>query len=143
MKVKEIQEQVTAGMREWQKVENRSLVSTSAVLEKTANRVIRLVMQIIQRDSLLHYEIQQWMIDSLEREATAIPLEELTGVSEMIQRHVEMERKMVASAEELLALIAGKQMHLHEYLLNFLLEDERKHTRLLERLEGLKTAILP
>jgi hypothetical protein len=143
MKMKEIQKQVAARMKQWQKVENGSMVSTGKVLARTDNKLIRLVMQVIQSDSLMHYEIQQWMIDSLEKEATAVAPDDLTGIWNLIQRHVEMERVMVASAEDLLGLISGKRMVLHEYLINFLLDDERKHTALLERLEGLKRGFLP
>ena len=143
MKMKELQEQIVSKMKEWQRIENGSLVSTSAVMEKTENPLVRLVMEIIQRDSVIHYAIQQWIVESIEEGTTILTYNELNRVWEMVERHIDMEKRMVASAEEMLALISGKKMVLYEYLLNFLLEDERKHTHLLERLEGIKKGFLP
>ena len=143
MKMKELQEQIASKMKEWQRIENGSLVLTSAVMAKTENPLVRLVMEIIQRDSVIHYAIQQWIVESIEEGATILTYNELNRVWEIIGHHIDMEKRMVASAEEMLALISGKKMVLYEYLLNFLLEDERKHTHLLERLEGLKKGLLP
>ena len=58
MSTKEIQDQIVKNMQEWKKVENASVASTGKVIEKTENPIIRLIMEIIQRDSQMHYRIQ-------------------------------------------------------------------------------------
>ena len=52
MSTKEAQEKIVANMRRWQRVENASVASTGQIIEKTDNPIVRLVMEIIQRDSL-------------------------------------------------------------------------------------------
>ncbi|MCK4302400.1 MAG: hypothetical protein KAW91_06475 [candidate division Zixibacteria bacterium] len=53
-------------MRRWRKIENAAVASTAGVLEKTENPIVRLIMEIIQRDSQRHYRIQDMIADSLE-----------------------------------------------------------------------------
>ena len=64
-KRKEAQEKLVATMKIWQKVENSSVAATGRVIEKTENPIIRLVMEIIQRDSQMHYRVQGWIADAL------------------------------------------------------------------------------
>ena len=66
MSIKALQKELAASMRRWQKIENSAIVSTGLVMEKTENPIIRLVMEVIQRDSQMHYLVQQWIADSLE-----------------------------------------------------------------------------
>ena len=44
---KQVQQDLIANMRSWQKVENSSVASTGRVIEKTENPIVRLVMEII------------------------------------------------------------------------------------------------
>jgi hypothetical protein len=50
---------------------------------------------------------------------------------------------MIEAAQESLDLIAGKNLVLHEYLLNYLQEDEKKHLEMMEGLEKLKKHMHP
>ena len=59
--MKEAQQDLLANMQSWQKVENASITSTGRVMEKTENPIVRLVMEIIQRDSHMHYRVQEWI----------------------------------------------------------------------------------
>lgn len=143
MTIKKLQKELVVSMRRWQKIENSAIVSTGYVMEKTDNPIIRLVMEIIQRDSQMHYLVQQWIADSLEVKTVTLTPDELKKVWGLLERHIEIERSMVAIVEEALGAIEGKKMYLQEYLLKYLREDEAKHTRLLEWLEGLKKGMLP
>lgn len=143
MTIKKLQKELAVSMRRWQKIENSAIVSTGYVMEKTDNPIIRLVMEIIQRDSQMHYLVQQWIADSLEVKTVTLTPDELKKVWSLLDRHIEIERSMVAIVEEALGAIEGKKMYLQEYLLRYLREDEAKHTSLLESLEGLKKGMLP
>ena len=66
MSTKELQQEILSTMKRWQKIEFSALASTGQIIEKTDNPVVRLVMEIIQRDSQMHYRIQEWIADSLE-----------------------------------------------------------------------------
>jgi hypothetical protein len=143
MSTKEIQEQVVDNMRRWQKIENASVASTGRVIDKTENPIVRLVMEIIQRDSQMHYRVQELIADSLSTTAISLTPEELGGVWELIEEHINLEKKTVEMAEEALGAIKGKKMVVQEYLLQYLLEDENKHNHVLESLATIKKGMYP
>ena len=143
MTIKDLQKELAASMRRWQKIENSAIVSTGFVMEKTENPIIRLVMEIIQRDSQMHYLVQQWIADSLESKTVSLSPDELNKVWSLIERHTEIENSMVGIVQEALNAVKGKKMYVQEYLLKYLQEDEVKHTNLLNALEGLKKGMLP
>ncbi|RPJ37876.1 MAG: hypothetical protein EHM27_11995 [Deltaproteobacteria bacterium] len=138
MSTKEIQQQIVANMKKWQKIEDATVATTGLIIEKTDNPIVHLIMEIIQRDSQMHYRIQEWIADSLESKTVTLTYEELDRIWSLIERHVELEKKTVAMAQQSLEAIKGKKMVLQEYLLNYLAEDENKHNNLLAHLEGIK-----
>ena len=142
MTTKEVQKELVSNMRRWQRIEDASVSSTSQIIEKTDNSLVRLIMEIIQHDSLMHYRVQEWVADSLEKTVSLTP-EELGGVWEMIERHIEVEKKSVEIAEQCLASLKGQTMVVQAYLLNYLLEDERKHDSLLDSLDSIKKKMYP
>ena len=143
MSTKEIQAQVVTNMRRWQKIENASVASTGKVIEQTENPVVRLVMEIIQRDSQMHYRIQELIADSLETKTVTLTPDELGKVWGLIEKHIELEKKTVEYANEALAALKGKKMVVQEYLLEYLLIDEQKHNKVLESLETIKKGMYP
>jgi len=143
MSTKEVQEQIVTNMRRWQKIENASVASTGNVIEKTDNPVVRLVMEIIQRDSQMHYRIQELIADSLESKTITLSPDELGKVWDLIEKHIELEKKTVQFANEALAALKGKKMVVQEYLLDYLLIDEEKHNKVLKSLETIKKGMYP
>jgi hypothetical protein len=143
MSTKEIQEQIVKNMRHWQKIENASVASTGGVIEKTDNSIIRLIMEIIQRDSQMHYRIQELVADSLESKTITLSPDELDKVWDLIEKHIELEKKTVEFANEALAALKGKKMVVQEYLLNYLLIDEEKHNKILETMGTIKKGMYP
>ncbi len=142
MKTKELQQGLVSDMRKWQKIEDASVSSTGQIIEKTENPLIRLIMEIIQRDSQMHYHVQEFIADSIEHKAVSLTSDELAKVWDMIERHIDLEKKTVEIAEQTIASLKGQQgMIVQEYLLNYLLEDERKHNDLLRRLDNIKKGI--
>ena len=141
---KEAQEKLVSTMRSWQKIENASIASTAQVMEKTENPIVRLVMEIIQRDSQMHYRVQQWIAESLESRTVSITPEELADVWGMIEEHIKLEKKTLKLAQESLESIGGsKGMLVQSYLLEYLLDDENKHNLLLERLADIQKGMYP
>jgi hypothetical protein len=143
MTTKEAQQEIVANMRKWQKIENASVASTGKVIEKTNNPIVRLVMEIIQRDSQMHYRVQDLIADSLESKTINLSPDELGEVWEMIDHHIELEKQTVNMAHEALQALEGKKMVVQEYLLHYLLEDENKHNHILEQLETIKKGMYP
>ena len=143
MSTKELQESIVENMKHWQHVEDASVASTGRIIEKTRNPLIRLVMEIIQRDSLMHYRVQQMVADSLERETLSLAPDELAEVWDIIDHHIKIEQRTVELAQEALNALEGKKMIVQEYLLHYLLQDERKHEDLLANLEKIKKGMYP
>ena len=142
MSTKDVQSGLVSNMRKWQKIEDASVVSTGQMIEKTENPLLRLVMEIIQRDSQMHYRVQEFIADSIEHKAVSLTPDELVAVWGMIENHINLEKKTVEIAEQAIASLKGQQgMIVQEYLLNYLLEDERKHNDLLKNLEDIKKGI--
>jgi hypothetical protein len=141
MKTKEIQQNLVKTMQEWQGVERASIASTGAVIGKTTSPLIHLVMEIIQRDSQMHHRVQQFIVDSLESAPVAITPEDMREISAMIDAHLKLEEKMVGSVNAAIAQVRGKKMGIQEYLLNFLVEDEKKHENLLTALATIKSGL--
>jgi len=136
--VKQRQEQLVETLREWQHIEQRSMSQSTEIIERTRNPVIRIVMEIIQRDSAMHHRVQQFIIDSLETQAIAMTVDDLAKVWGAIEAHIEAERKtaeLVAAARKALA---GTKNVVQQFLLAYLAADEEKHDQLLEDLSLIK-----
>jgi hypothetical protein len=143
MSTKDIQEQIIKNMQDWKKIENASVASTGKVIEKTENPIVLLIMEIIQRDSQMHYRIQDLIIDSLERSAVSLAPEELGEVWEMIEKHIDLEKKTIELAKDSLEALRGRKMVIQEYLLDYLRIDEEKHNAVLETLSTIKKGMYP
>ena len=144
MSTKEAQEKIVANMKTWQKIENSAVASTGKIIEETENPIIRLVMEIIQRDSQMHYRVQELIAASLESKALAISPDEVAQIWGSIEKHLEIEKQTVALAKESLQAIEGKKgMLVQGYFLEYLLNDEEKHNKLLENLEAIKSGMYP
>jgi len=143
MTTKELQQEIISNMRRWQKIENAAAASTGQIMERTDNPVIHLLMEIIQRDSQMHYRVQEWIADTLQYKTVTLTPDELNQVWGMIEQHVEVEKKALEMANRSLDSLKGEKMVLPEYFLEYLAEDEKKHNELLGRLERIKKGMLP
>jgi hypothetical protein len=133
-------EQLKQTLRDWQKIEDASVEHTTAILERTSNPLIRLVMEIIRQDSVMHKKVQQAILDSLEKEAFSLQPEELGEMWEMIERHDEAEEQAIRMAEQ---ARRSCPLLIQRQLLEYLVDDERKHERLMAYLEDFKRGIYP
>ncbi len=143
MNMKELQQKIADDMKQWQKIEDAAMSSTASVIKKTENPLIRIVMEVIQRDSGMHRRVQQLIIDSFEKQAIGLSVDDLASVWDLIEEHIRIEKMMVGNVERMLELLQGKKMVAVEYLLNYLKHDERKHDELLAALEKVKSGLYP
>ena len=128
-------EEMVSVLREWQGIERQSMSDTTEIMQETENPLIRLVMEIIRHDSLMHHRVQQFLIDSVTRENVTLTREEVAEIWSKIEAHDEMEKKTIAMAEK---LRNNAWSPIHEQLLDYLLSDERKHDGMLQQLETIK-----
>ena len=143
MSTKETQEKIIDNMHRWQKIENASVASTGEVINKTDNPIIRLVMEIIQRDSQMHFRVQELIAESLGTKTISLSPDELLEVWDMIEKHIKLEEKTIELANEAKKALEGKKMVVQEYLIDYLLIDEEKHNKILETLETIKKGMYP
>ncbi len=127
-------------LRKWQKIEDGSVEHTTAILEKTQNPLIRLVMEIIRQDSVMHKRVQQTILDSLEKESFQLQPEELAEIWDMIEVHDEQEEEAIRMAEQ---ARRNCPLVIQRQLLEYLIDDERKHERLMGHLEDFKRSLYP
>ena len=141
---KKVQQDLVENMKAWRKVEIASIASTGRVMEQTENPIVRLVMEIIQRDSHMHYRVQGWISDTLEGKPVSLTPDEVGAVWGMVEDHIKLEKKTLELAEEALQAIGGaKGMLIQSYLLEYLMEDEKKHNLMLERLAAVQKGMYP
>ena len=143
MSTKELQETLIENMAEWKKVEGKSIASTGKILEQASNPIVRMMMEVIQRDSLMHYRVQDFIQHSLQTEGVRIQPEELGEIWGMIEEHIELERKTIEIGEAVLEAMPRKGMAVQRYLLEYLMMDEEKHNKLLDKLSQIKENMYP
>jgi len=127
-------------LREWQAIERQSVNTCAEIMEKTDNPLIRQFMEIIRNDSVQHHRVQQFIIDTLTKEAVKLTPEELAQVWDEITAHDEVERKTIEMAKK-----AKEQCRffVQRALLDYLITDEEKHDHLLQSLEDFKKNLYP
>jgi hypothetical protein len=122
-------------LRQWQAIERDAMTATAEISEKTESTLIRLVMDIIRHDSHMHHRVQQFLIDSVTREATAVTREDVVAIWDSIEAHDEVEKQTIAMAEK---LKKDAWSPVHKLLLEYLLRSESIHDSLLEQLGEFK-----
>jgi hypothetical protein len=133
-------DEMVEALKRWQAIERKSMEQTAEIMETTGNPVIRLIMEIIRQDSVMHHRVQQFMIDSLTREAVSLTPEEVSEIWNKVEEHDEMEKEVVGMAKELKEKAWSP---VHKQLFDYLLTDEEKHDKLLEQLGDMKKGMYP
>lgn len=128
-------EQMVAVLRQWQGIERQAMNDTAAIMERTKSPLIRILMEIIRHDSLMHHRIQQFLIDSVEKEGVTVTRDDIVEVWDDLEAHDKMEKKTIQMAEELRKQAWTPMMKL---LLDYLLKEEGKHDGLIEQLDAFK-----
>jgi len=128
-------EQMVAVLRQWQGIERQAMNDTAAIMERTKSPLIRIIMEIIRHDSLMHHRVQQFLIDSVEKESVTVTRDDIVEVWDEIEAHDKMEKKTIEMAEDLRKQAWTPMMKL---LLDYLLREESKHDGLIEQLDAFK-----
>jgi rubrerythrin len=139
-KQKELNEKLIDTLRTWQVVEDESVRSTSEIISKTKNPVVKQIMEIIRQDSAMHKKVQQLLIDNFEKEAFSLTPEELADVWNLVEKHIELEKETIRLAEE---SRKNTNNFVVRYLLGYLMTDEQKHNSILQQMEDIKSGIYP
>jgi hypothetical protein len=128
-------ENMVGVLRQWQGIERQAINEMAEIMEETRNPLIRLIMEIIRHDSLMHHRVQQFLIDSVTQSDVSVSREDIVAIWDRIEEHDKVEKKTIDLAKK---LKADAWSPVHKQLLDYLLTDEEKHDSLLEQLEELK-----
>jgi hypothetical protein len=123
-------------LREWQGIERQAMSFTAEISEKTESTLIRLIMDIIRHDSHMHHRVQQFLIDSLTKQAPAVTREDVVAIWDSIEEHDAVEKRTIKLAEQ---LKKDAWSPVHKLLLEYLLRSESLHDSLLEQLSEFKS----
>ncbi len=126
-------------MKEWQTLEDKTITSANDLMKKTANPLIKMTMELIKHDSEKHKLVQQMIIDSIKKQAISISPDELTALSDMLNKHMEIEAKSMTQADK---AFQKSELFMTRYLLSYLIADETKHHGLMNQLNDLKRATI-
>jgi len=133
-------EKMVETLRTWQGLERHAMDTTAEIMERTDNLVIREIMEIIRHDSLQHHRVQQFILDSFTKQSISLTPEEVGEIWEAIEAHDEMERETIELANEMLK---DCQFPVQRVFLEYLLGEEEKHDKLLQRLNEVKKGMYP
>lgn len=122
-------------LRDWQAIERQAINDCAEIIEQTKSPLLRLVMEIIRHDSTMHHRVQQFLIDSVEKEAPTVTREEIAEIWDKLTAHDKAEKRTIQLAEELKKKAWSP---VHKQLFDYLLTDETKHDSLLEGLNEVK-----
>ena len=122
-------------LRQWQGLERQAISDTTQIIEETDHPLIRMIMEIIRHDSMLHHRVQQFLIDSVTKQDVPVSREDLAAIWTKIEAHDRVEKKTIELATELRDKAWSP---VHKQLLSYLLTDESKHDSLLEQLGEIK-----
>jgi len=128
-------EEMVDVLRQWQGLERQAMNDTAEIMERTASPLIRIVMEIIRHDSLMHHRVEQFLIDSVTKDAVTVTREDIVEVWEALEAHDRAERKTIQMAEELRKKAWSP---VHKLLLDYLLKEEGKHDSLIAQLDAFK-----
>jgi hypothetical protein len=128
-------ENMVSVLRTWQGIERQSINDMAEIMEETKNPLIRLIMEIIRHDSLMHHRVQQFLIDSVTQRDVPMSREDIATIWSKIEEHDKVERRTIELAKQ---LKADAWSPVHKQLLDYLLTDETKHDSLLMQLDEIK-----
>jgi rubrerythrin len=128
-------EKLLKTMRDWQGLERQAIETTTKIMEKTDNLLIRQFMEIIRNDSVQHHRVQQFIIDSLTKQPVVLSHEDLAKIWEEIEAHDQVEKKTIQLAEEIKEECG---FFVQKALLEYLIADEKKHDLILQGLDDFK-----
>ncbi len=135
----EQQEVFEEGIAKWQDMEDATIATCDEVIGATDNVLIKTVAGIIKADSEKHKLVLGVISQTLNGMITLTP-DELGTMSELLDKHVELEQGCVALGTAQLSL---SHNFVVSHLLAYLLEDEKKHCLLLNQLNDFKKHLYP
>jgi bacterioferritin (cytochrome b1) len=110
-------------------VENQIVNSLNNTLVDMKNPPVRGVLKGISLDSVKHAEMYTSAIELLRGVSQALTQEHLDKQKAVVEKHIQMEAELIQKISNVLPNVENEKVKL---LLNAILEDEKRHHRLLK-----------
>ena len=110
--------------------ENKIVASVNAGLKGIGNAPVKAVLKGISLDSIKHAELYASAITLLSTTSQAMNQGNLDEQRELVEKHIKIESELIEKIEEILPSIQNKKV---AFLLNSILNDERRHHELLKQ----------
>jgi len=108
--------------------EHEIVESISRILQKITNPAVKAVLKGISLDSAKHAEMYMAAMDLVKGESRALTQEEMDELKRDLELHIHLEENLIREIEKVKPKVTGEKVKL---LLEAILEDERRHHRLL------------
>jgi len=116
------------------KAEEEIVRSVESAVGDLKNFAVRSVLRGISYDSLKHAELYRSAGELLSEPRPALDEGQLDVQRTLVERHIAMEERVIARLEE---MIPGVEDEKVSFILNSIIEDERRHHKVLKRVEEL------
>jgi hypothetical protein len=133
-------EELAKILRDWQNLEDDTISFAEDLMRKSNNDFVKVIMEMIKRDSEKHKAMQQFAIDHLTKRAIEIAPQDLVPLGDVLDRHLQAEAKSMGLAN---AAITKSKDFFANFIINYLMADEIKHHEMLTKLEQIKGQVYP
>lgn len=134
-KVDERNKQMLELLKGWTSLEKHTIRSCSKISKKTKNPIIKTLITAIKNDSEKHESILQLINDSMTKRAFVLTPDDLIGISTLLDKHITIEQKSITTANKAIDMSRDAVV---KQLLRLILEDEKKHVKLIEQMNELR-----
>src|SRR4030042_5252430 len=134
------EEKLVQLITDWKSLENDTVALAEDLQKKSDNPFVKVIMEIIKRDSEKHKVMQQFVIDALTKEAVHLSPQELIPLADVLEKHIEAERKSMGLAN---TCATESKNFFVDFIVSSLIEDEVKHHNMLKTLDQIKGAVYP
>ncbi|MGO9015473.1 MAG: hypothetical protein ACLQF0_10875 [Dissulfurispiraceae bacterium] len=122
-------------LRKWVSIEDQTIKSCTAILNKAKNPIIGTLTAAIRNDSEKHKSILQMVIDGMTQKGFVLSPDDLAGVASLLNKHITIEQKSIETATQALELSRDPII---TQMLKLILEDEKKHKKMASQMNDLK-----
>ena len=138
--VKHTGEELAKVLKEWYTLEDQTIKLAEDLMKKSDNSFVKVIMEMIKRDSEKHKIMQQFAIDNLTKEAFHLTPQELIPLSEVLEKHIQAEAKSMGLAN---SAITMSRDYFTNFIVSYLMADEIKHHEMLTKLDHIKGQVHP
>jgi rubrerythrin len=139
MKGKKADQRLIEILRSWRTTETYTIKGCEKLLARSDNQLVKTIISAIRSDSEKHRDILQLILDSMTKQAIHLTPEEIADIASSIDRHISIEEKTIGYTEKAIGKATDPVM---KQLLRYILDDEKKHERMLTQLSELKIRTL-